>query len=274
MVVEKGIVLRYLLGRDDLLRGIELQGPDGQRDGRKAKKLHEVAGFCEVILHHVRPLLARKERIGIVEFSCGKSYLGLVLALVVQALEGRRSGLVGVDVNPGLIEKCRALAGAVGVEDARFVACRTLQFESDEEFDLAVALHACDTATDEAIAKGIMLGVPHILVVPCCQNQIRGQIKSGHPLTPMTDYGPIRYRLANMLTDALRAQFLHGAGYHVEMQEIGSPRLTPKNLCICARKSKRARTGRDAGYRALRSLFGVRPRIETFCPGVVRDDEQ
>ena len=103
------------------------------------------------------------------------------------------------------------------VKDAQFVASRTLAFQSERRFDLVVALHACDTATDEAIAKGIQLGVDLILTVPCCQNQIRGQFVSGHPLTAMTEFGPIRYRLANMLTDALRAQFLRSAGYFVEL---------------------------------------------------------
>jgi hypothetical protein len=73
-----------------------------------------------------------------------------------------------------------------------------------------------------------------------------------------------------MLTDVLRAQFLRSAGYYVELLEIESPRLTPKNLCICARKVRRpARRRRDEHYRALKALFGVSPRIEQFCPGVL-----
>jgi hypothetical protein len=114
--------------------------------------------------------------------------------------------------------------------------------------------------------------VPLILSVPCCQNQIRGQIKSGHPLTAVSDFGLLRYRLANMLTDALRAQFLRAAGYEVNLLEIGSPRLTPKNLCICARKVKRRiRRARDAEYLQLKEFFGVKPKIEKLCPGIVGD---
>jgi hypothetical protein len=274
MAVQEGKVLAYLLGDRDLLRTLELVGSDGRTNARRDKKLREVAGFCEVILHEARPLLDRSDDIGIIEFSAGKSYLSLVLARALEELEGKSARIVGVDWSAPLIEKCRALAERAGVRNARYVAVRSLEFESDERFDLAVALHACDTATDEAIAKAIMLLVPHILVVPCCQNQIRGQIRSGHPLTVMSQYGPIRYRLANMLTDVLRAQFLHSAGYVVEMQEIGSPRLTPKNLCICARKSRRLSQraqGRDQGYRALKSFFGVKPKIEALCPGVIGD---
>jgi hypothetical protein len=218
--VEQPDVLTYLQGKADLLRTLELLGPAGQTDTRKSKKLQEVAGFCELILRYVRRFLAAAEPLRVVEFSCGKSYLGIALSVLLRELDGKAVELVGVDVNAGLIEKCRSLACAAGLESAQFVAGRTLQFEAEGRFDLAVALHACDTATDEAIAKGIQLGARLIMAVPCCQNQIRGQIKSGHPLTAMTDFGPVRYRLADMLTDALRAQFLRGAGSHVEMAEI------------------------------------------------------
>jgi len=271
-LVEQTDVLAHLQGRSDLLQALELLGPDGQCDTRRSKKLREVAGFCEVILRYTRRYLAKQDALRIVEFSCGKSYLGLALATLLRDLDGKATRLVGVDSNVELIDKCRDVAARLDLDGVDYVATRSLKFESSEEFDLALALHACDTATDEAIAKGIQLGAGLILVVPCCQNQIRGQIKSGHPLTAMTDFGPIRYRLANMLTDVLRAQFLRSAGYQVEMAEIGSPRLTPKNLCICGRKSKRGGgKHRAEGYRTLREFFNVRPKIERFCPGVVTE---
>jgi len=217
----------------------------------------------------------------IVEFSCGKSYLGVVLVVLLREMLQKEAALVGVDVNADLVAKCRRVAAAAGLKDAEaglkdaeFVSSRTLEFQTERKVDVVVALHACDTATDEAIARGIQLGAALILAVPCCQNQIRGQIKSGHPLTAMTEFGPIRYRLANLLTDVLRAQFLHGAGYHVEMVEIGSPRLTPKNLCICARKVKRAgKSRRDTGYKTLKQFFDVRPMVEKFCPGVIQNGQ-
>jgi hypothetical protein len=269
--VAHGDLLTHLQGKPELLRAVELQGPGGQTDSRKAKKLQEVAGFCEVILRWVRQFLARQNPLRIVEFSCGKSYLGIVLAVLLEELDGKQVVWVGVDVTAELIDKCRRLAGELGLATAEFCVARTLDYQSERRFDLAVALHACDTATDEAIARGIGLGVPMILAVPCCQNQIRGQIKSGHPLTAMTEFGPVRYRLADILTDALRAQFLRSAGYYVEIAEIASPRLTPKNLCICARKAKRRRAApRDEGYRALKALFDVQPKLEQFCPGVIR----
>jgi len=251
---------------------MELLGPAGQRDHRKSEKLQEVAGFCAIILRYVRAQLAKKRRIRVLECSCGKSYLGFALAVLLEEFEGKAVRLWGVDSNPSLIARCRSLATALGMEDAGFVCGRTAEFQCAEGVDLAVSLHACDTATDEAIAKGIELDAELILAVPCCQNQIRGQIRCGHPLTAITEFGPARYRFANLLTDVLRAQFLHGAGYHVELDEIGSPKLTPKNLCICARKVKgRVKGSRDQKYKTLRDLFGVHPKIESLCSGRPRE---
>ena len=248
-------------------------GPEGQVGERRSKKLEEIAGFAEIILRYVREFLPDQD-LTILEGSCGKSYLGFALALLFPDVDDRNIRFWGVDSNPELIERCRTLAGELGLDNSRFVASRTIEFESQKDFNLVVSLHACDTATDETMAKGIQLGARLVLAVPGCQNQIRGQIKKGHPLTPMTDFGPARYRLANLLTDTLRAQFMHAAGYHVQLDEIGSPRLTPKNLCICARKVKRkSRTPRDTEYRRLRELFNVRPRIEKLCPEVIDDEK-
>ena len=266
--------LAYLRSRSEVLRKLELLGPAGQGDKRKAFKLEEVAGFSAIILQYLRQFPTGTGCVRILECSCGKSYLGFALVLLLRDLHRQKATLLGIDSNPALTDRCRELATGLELEDAEFVCSRTVDFHTDREFDLLVALHACDTATDEAIAKGIQLDVPLILAVPCCQNQIRGQIKSGHPLVAMTDFGPVRYRLANLLTDVLRAQFLRSAGYHVEMDEIGSPRLTPKNLCICARKVKRRiRTSRDKEYKMLRDFFQVRPKIETLCPDVISKEQ-
>jgi hypothetical protein len=272
--VDRTEILDYLRDRPEALKKMELIGPAGQVDERGAKKMEEIAGFAAIILRYVREWIPEQD-LTVLEGSCGKSYLGFVLALLFPDVDDRRVRLWGVDSNPELIERCRVLAGELGLESAHFVPSRTINFESDQKFNLVVSLHACDTATDEAIARGIQLGARLILSVPCCQNQIRGQIKSGHALTPMTDYGPARYRLANLLTDTLRAQFLNAAGYHVQLDEIGSPRLTPKNLCICARRVKRrSKRPRDGDYRQLRDLFEVRPKIESLCPGIVNESDE
>jgi len=273
--VDRAQLTKYLKNRPELLKALDLLGPQGQLDDSKSKKLKEVAGFCEVILRYVGEFLSDSDTVRILECSCGKSYLGLVLCILLDEFQDKKGLLTGVDVNEELVEKCRSVAREVGYEDAEYVPSRTLKFETDREYDLVVALHACDTATDEAIAKGIQIGARLILCVPCCQNQIRGQIKKDHPLEGITEYGPARFRLANLLTDTLRAQFLRSADYFVQMDEIVSPRVTPKNLCICARKVKRkSKNRRDIRYLELRDMFNVKPAVERFCPGVVQAPEE
>ncbi len=272
--MDRAEIRKWLQNRPDLLEAVELQGPKGQAGERKNKKLKEVAGFCEIILRYVRKWQADTDPLRVLESSCGKSYLGLLLKLLLEEVRGQSVKLTGNDVDEELVEKCRQVASEAGVEEARYLAARTLEAAEGETFDLLISLHACDTATDEAIARGIQLEVPLILAVPCCQNQIRGQIKGGGTLEGITQFGPARYRLANLLTDSLRAQFLRSAGYEVQMDEITSPRVTPKNLCICARKIRNPSSSRrDRRYRQLRDFFGVRPAVEKFCPDVLNREE-
>ena len=269
--MDRAEITRFLKDRPAVLQAVELLGPNGRAGERKTKKLKEVAGFCEVILRYVRKWQADKEPLRILECSCGKSYLGIILSVLLREVEGKETRLTGIDIGEDLVEKCREVAGRIAMENCRFVASRTLNFEPEERYDLLVSLHACDTATDEAIARGIQLDVPLVLTVPCCQNQIRGQIKGDDSLEGITEFGPARYRLANLLTDTLRAQFLKSAGYEVQMDEMASPRVTPKNLCICARKIRNPSSRRrDVQYLELRDFFDVKPAVEKFCPGVVR----
>jgi len=268
--VDRAEIKSWLQDRPYVLEAVELQDPKGQAGERKRKKLNEVAGFCEVILRYVRKWQSERDPLRILECACGKSYLGVVLRLLLEDALDMDVRLTGNDVDEKLVEKCRRVAGEAGAEDARYIAERTLDVAEGEDFDLLISLHACDTATDEAIARGIQLEVPLILAVPCCQNQIRGQLKGDRSLEGMTEFGPARYRLANLLTDSLRAQFLKSAGYEVQMDEITSPRVTPKNLCICARKIRNpSGSRRDRQYRELRDFFGVKPAVEKFCPEVL-----
>ncbi len=257
-----------LLGSPELMQQIGLLTRSGNLDRRKVKKLTEVAGFVEHILRILPDLPDDRERV-ILECSCGKSYLSLVLDHVLRERFGRAERFIGVDFNPKLVERCACVAAALGRDNLEFHCSRTIEYEPDRPIDLTLALHACDTATDEAIAKGVQAGSAYIMVVPCCQNQIRGQVKTGHPLTAMTEFGPIRYHLANLLTEALRATILRGAGYDVSMDEIVPPTVTPKNILIRARKIKRTPRRGIEDYRQLQEFFQVKPKLAQLLPDVV-----
>ncbi|MCP5003742.1 MAG: SAM-dependent methyltransferase [Planctomycetes bacterium] len=245
----------------DLIKYIGMQGKDGFLKKGMEKKFNEIVGFSEKILTVVKKFQKKKE-IVFLECSCGKSYLSFVLNYILSFKLRIRAVFYGVDTNEELIRKCDEACRVLGFSNMNFRTAKTIDFELDSQVDIVIALHACDTATDEAIVKGIKLDAQQIMVVPCCQGQVRSQIKKEHPLSSITQFGLLRYKFANILTDALRAQFLLGSGYFVELFEIVSPRLSPKNILISARKIKNKHNRNLNEYFELSSMFNTHFGLE------------
>ncbi|HLG28724.1 MAG TPA: SAM-dependent methyltransferase [Candidatus Brocadiales bacterium] len=278
-MLDKDAITEILTSSKDFIRYIELDGPDGSIDRRKLKKIGEVVGFAEQILKATDTLLKGDNTV-FLECSCGKSYLSFVLNHIISNTYKTRAFFLGVDINKSLVEKCERIRAALGYENMQFVHGRTIDFQPDRlvpegsyqgKVDVVIALHACDTATDEAIAKGIKLGAKYVMVVPCCQNQIRSQLRFSHPLISLTEFGVLRYKFADILTEALRSQFLVGAGYHVELMEVVSPKLSPKNILISARKTKgRGKRGMKP-YLELSKIFKTHFKLQDFFPELSRE---
>ena len=245
----------YLRNSNELLKIIELDVSQSG-DERESKKFNEVTGFCEQVLRIIEAYPQGKE-IVFLDCSCGKSYLSFALNIILTKLLDLKTFFYGVDTNSILIEKCLRIRDCLGFRNMHFFNSRIIDFLPEKPVDIVIALHACDVATDETIAKGIKLGAKFIFVVPCCQNQIRNRLKIGHPLVDLTDFGLLRYRFADILTEALRAQFLTGAGYHVKMTEITSPRCSPKNLMIIARRKKGNKRYNLQKFKRLNEMFNT-----------------
>ena len=229
---------------------------DQSRDGRDIKKFNEVIGFCEQIIQIIKTYPTNKE-IVFLDCSCGKSYLSFALNYLLTKHFAINTYFYGVDTNQTLIEKCEQIKERLGYKNMHFISNRIIDVQLEKPVEIVLALHACDIATDETIAKGIKLGAKYIIIVPCCENQIRSRLKTGHPLVELTDFGLLRYRFADVLTEALRAQFLTGAGYHVKLTEVVSPKFTPKNLMIVARKKKNNRNCNMDKYKKLDEMFNT-----------------
>ncbi|MGQ3685038.1 MAG: class I SAM-dependent methyltransferase [Candidatus Loosdrechtia sp.] len=230
---------------------------------RDVKKLNEVIGFCEQILPIIQTYPPEKE-IVFLECSCGKSYLSFALNYVLAKYYQVNAYFYGTDINQILIEKCCQLSDKLEYNNMRFITGRIIDVKPEKPVDMVLALHACDTATDETIAKGIKLKAKYIIVVPCCENQIRSRIKRGHPLADITDFGLLRYRFADILTEALRAQFLTGAGYYVKFTEVINPKITPKNLMIIARRKKGNIKYNMNSYKKLNKMFNTNFILEDY----------
>jgi hypothetical protein len=175
--------------------------------------------------------------------------------------------LVGLDANEQVIETVREIAGSLGYDEARFEATTIEAYSSDEPIDLLVSLHACDTATDEAIAAGVRLGAEAIVVAPCCHHELAGQI-ARREKDGLLRHGILLGRQADLVTDALRAAALESLGYRVDVMEFIDTEHTPKNVMLRAKRAPSAaldERGRRE-FASLRDFWEVEPAIERFLP--------
>jgi len=235
-------------------------------DPRRMKKRDEVIGFSGPIVDAAEECFVDGS-ITILDCGCGKSYLSFAVNHLLTA-RGSDAHFIGVDTSPQAIRACEETKAGLGYDNMEFHVSRAIAFEPSGPVDIVIALHACNTATDEAIAKGIKLRAKYIMVVPCCQNQIRGQLRDDHPLRTMTQFGVLKHGFANLLTETLRALILRGVGYDVAMDEIVPPTTTPKNIMIRARRMKsRGKVGLTE-YLDLSRKFNVRIKLESLLPEV------
>ena len=144
-----------------------------------------------------------------------------------------------------------------------FIQSDLAEYTPDIAPDLVVSLHACDTLTDMALALGIRAKAKAIMSVPCCHKDILKQY-SYEPFSMVTKHGILKARLADTLTDALRASYLEASGYNVSMIEYISPLETPKNMMIRAVRTGKASETAKRDYESLKNLINVSPAIEKF----------
>lgn len=210
--------------------------------------------------------------LSILDCGCGRAYLTLAAHAYLSQVRGLKVAVRGVDRNAGLIGKCAEMATALGVaEDVRFIAADIADCAPDIPPDLVLSLHACDTATDLAIAAGVRLGAGKMLIAPCCQHDLQKQIRDEGPQRALLRHGILRERLADLLTDALRAQLLRVAGYRVRISEFVSPEARARNILL--RASKGVKAGQPqavAEYLDLRDEWKVVPALEDILGETVR----
>jgi len=227
--------------------------------GADPDKRRQVQHYVELL----RPLpLWSRDRIRVVDAGCGKAYMSL--ALVAYGREvGTRVELVGLDTNASVIETVSGIAQRLGYDEARFETTAIADWRSDEPIDALVSLHACDTATDEAIGAGVRLAADVIVVAPCCHHELAAQM-AALDKDALLRHGLLLGRQADLVTDALRAAALEMMGYRVDVIEFVSSEHTAKNLMLRAERAPSAARARRAAveFEELRSRWGVAPAIE------------
>lgn len=173
----------------------------------------------------------------IVDCGCGKAYLSLALYHWLVAIQGREVELVGIDTNQHVISTCNRTAATLGYSNARFVCQPISSFTPTAPTDILIALHACDTATDDALALALRSQAKAILAAPCCHHYVNAQLRSStapNAAALLLHDGITRERLADLLTDSMRRDVLQAYGYTASLLEFVAPEHTTKNIMIRA----------------------------------------
>lgn len=244
----------------DLLQEIDILTKDGKIKNDKIRKYNQIDHFIEVVDPIIQSL--PKDRVlTILDCACGKSYLTFVLNFYLVEVLKRKCKVIGVDYNQQVIDSSIERAKRLGYKNMEFIQADLNLFEPEQKIDLLVSLHACDNATDYAIATGVRLDVPAMVVVPCCHKEFIEQIYN-EEMAPILRHNIFKVRFNDMFTDALRSLYLESKGYEVSPLEYISPLDTPKNIMIRALKKKSGDPSAQEEYKRIKKLFRVDPILE------------
>lgn len=227
-------------------------------------KFRQINRFLEFI-EDILPRLAKDREVTILDFGYGKSYLTFAMYYYLKELKGYDVNIIGLDLKTDVIEKCNGLARKYGYEKLHFYQGDIADYEGVSAVDMVVTLHACDTATDFALAKAVEWGAQVILSVPCCQHEVNKQIRN-ELLEPVLHYGILKERMSALITDAVRANLLESKGYETQILEFIDMEHTPKNLLIRAvKKGKTAQAENTAKTTRLDEMIkelNIHPTLE------------
>ena len=227
-------------------------------------KFRQINRFLELLDDALRGQLP--EKLNVIDFGCGKSYLTFVVYYYLTVLRGVRARIVGLDLKADVIEKCNAAARKYGYDGLRFELGDIGAWQAPFRVDLVMTLHACDTATDYALYNAIRWNARMIFSVPCCQHELNGQMQPG-TLPILSRYGIVRERFSALATDAIRANLLQYCGYRTQLLEFIDLSHTSKNLLLRAvRKEVLPRAVREQALREVEALM----REFSFSPALYR----
>jgi SAM-dependent methyltransferase len=224
----------------------------GKVKAAKQSKFRQINRFLELV-NDVIPELPADGTLRVVDFGSGKSYLTFALYHLLTRVHGRSVHILGLDRRADVIADCRRIAAKLGCPGLEFRVGEIGDEPEEGTVDLAVSLHACDTATDDALARAVTWRAAVILAVPCCQHELAPKIHLPQ-LAPLHHQGILHAQFASLATDALRAQALEACGYKTQVVEFIELEHTAKNLLL--RAVRRAETSglSDAATEAYRQL--------------------
>ena len=257
---------KYILEADKpipFLVDLGVMAESGKIIHSKYDKFRQMNRYLEFI-EDILPRLPKEREVTIIDFGCGKSYLTFAMYYYLREQKKYDVNIIGLDLKTDVISHCNELAKKYGFEKLHFYQGDIASYEGVSHVDMVVTLHACDTATDFALAKAVGWGAEVILSVPCCQHEVNKQIKN-EVLAPVLQYGILKERMAALVTDGLRAQMLEEMGYKTDVLEFIDMEHTPKNLLIRAvKKGEKIPSEPSAALRACMDALGVCTTLESL----------
>ena len=238
-----------------------VQTPEGKVRNQHQDKFRQINRFVEFIddsLDH----LPKDRTIRILDFGSGKSYLTFALYHYLRIEKGLDIKVTGLDLKKEVIEECSTIAKDLGYDDLEFLVGDINDYNEETSVDMVVTLHACDIATDMALARAVRWGAKVILSVPCCQHELFSQIKSP-ALDLMLQHGLIKERFSALATDSIRAELLSLVGYEAQLLEFIDIEHTPKNVLIRAYHTGRKPSDDEfTRYQEFKTLLNANPYLE------------
>jgi SAM-dependent methyltransferase len=242
------------------LRELGVTNERGEVRPAMGDKFRQINRFVEILsgLRASSPL-ANAGELSVTDVGSGKGYLTFAVYDYLNNIAGVRADVTGVEARPQLVELCNEVARRAGFDRLRFKTGLVEDVEVGRA-DVLIALHACDTATDDAIYKGVAAGASVIVTAPCCHKELRPQIETPEALRGLLRHGILLEREAEGVTDSLRALLLETAGYAVKVFEFVSTEHTRKNTMIAAtlRASAAERERALREYRELKKFYRIR----------------
>ena len=270
---------RLLPEDDPLFRALGLADAEGRLKPTRRDKYRQVEEFLRLLDTAVTGAIDKgqlrrpttDDPLRVADLGCGNAYLTLAAERYLSGVRGLPVHLVGVDVKEQSREHNERVARELGL-DAEFVVGTIGGAVLDPAPEVVLALHACDTATDEALARAVAWGASLVLAAPCCHHDVAAQLRKAPtpaPYAMLTRHGILRERLADTLTDALRATLMRLQGYRVDVVQFVESRHTPRNTLLRATRTGAPVKGGSLRreYDELVATWGIRPRLAELLRG-------
>lgn len=250
-ILQEGIPVPFL-------QDLGVMTEEGKIIRSKFDKFRQINRFLEFV-EDILPQLDKHKEVTILDFGCGKSYLTFAMYYYLHELKQYDVRIIGLDLKTDVIRHCNQLSEKYGYQKLKFLEGNIADYTGAKQVDMVVTLHACDTATDYALAKAVGWNAKVILSVPCCQHELNAQMKNDI-LAPLLKYGLIKERMAALVTDAMRAEYLAGQGYETQILEFIDMEHTPKNVLIRAVKTGKKKDNQDT-IKACEEFFSITPTL-------------